>query len=205
MTAREAVQLSAAALMQVAMQQGPGEFHPLNVSNRLLLQSLWETLHNTPMGLWSEETRALSSPIIRDVLTLSNSRRVLASCGGGRLPVPPGPVWRSRGCWPQAAGTATQLRDLLASIFLDTLPMAAPLAIPAAAFTSSTGHPPPGVITDGAGCLGGGLRLFQAANTPSLQIMPWSVTLAQRARRCTMTCSTELGAASPIVLGLRPP
>jgi hypothetical protein len=38
---------------------------------------------------------------------------VLASSGDGRLPVPPGPVWRSWGCWPQAAGMATQLRDLL--------------------------------------------------------------------------------------------
>jgi hypothetical protein len=44
MAARKAVaaQLSAAALIQVAMRQGPSEFSPSNGPNRPLLQSLWE-------------------------------------------------------------------------------------------------------------------------------------------------------------------
>jgi hypothetical protein len=66
MTAGEAgaAQLSAAALTQAAMRHGPGEFHPI----RPHLQSLWEILHDDAAGLWPEETRALTSPVICDVL-----------------------------------------------------------------------------------------------------------------------------------------
>jgi hypothetical protein len=44
MAARKSVaaQLSAAALIQVAMRQGPSEFSPSNGPNRPLLQSVWE-------------------------------------------------------------------------------------------------------------------------------------------------------------------
>jgi hypothetical protein len=70
MTPREAVaaQLSAAALAQVATRQGPREFCAFDGPNCPLLQSLWQILDDDAAGLWPEETRALSSPVIRDVL-----------------------------------------------------------------------------------------------------------------------------------------
>jgi hypothetical protein len=53
MTAWEAAQLSAAALMQVATRQGPSKFLPFDGPDRLLLlQSLWETLHNAAVNRW---------------------------------------------------------------------------------------------------------------------------------------------------------
>jgi hypothetical protein len=70
MTAREAgaAQLSAAALTQAAMRHGPGEFRPFDGPILPHLQSLWEILHGGAAGLWPEETRALNSPLICDVL-----------------------------------------------------------------------------------------------------------------------------------------
>jgi hypothetical protein len=65
-TAREVVdtQLSVAGLTQAAMRKGPSKFRPSVGPNRgrLLLQSLWETLHYAATGLWPEDTRALSFP-----------------------------------------------------------------------------------------------------------------------------------------------
>jgi hypothetical protein len=60
MTAWEAAQLSAAALMQVATRQGPSKFLPFDGPDRLLLQSLWETLHNAAVDRWR---RTHSAPL----------------------------------------------------------------------------------------------------------------------------------------------
>jgi hypothetical protein len=70
MTARKAgaAQLSAAALTQAIMRQGPGEFRPFDGFIHPRLQSPWEILHDDAAGLWPEETRALTSPAIRNVL-----------------------------------------------------------------------------------------------------------------------------------------
>jgi hypothetical protein len=80
MTAREAgaAHLSAAALTQAAMQHGPSECRPFDGSIRSRLQSLWEILHADAAGLWPEETRALTSPIIR--IVLPSAQREYSCC-----------------------------------------------------------------------------------------------------------------------------
>jgi hypothetical protein len=92
MTAREAgaAQLSAAALTQAAMRQGPDEFRPFDGSLRPRLQSLWGILNDDAAGLWPEETRALTSPVIHDVLPSAQREYLRCAAAGAFLPVPPG-------------------------------------------------------------------------------------------------------------------
>jgi hypothetical protein len=141
LTAREAgaAQLSAAALTQATMRKGPGEFRPFDGSIRLRLQSLWEILHYDAAGLWQEETCALTSPVIRDVLpsTQCEHSRCAAACAFQSL----------LDCFGAAGGAGLKSQARLrscasrpASIFLDTLPMAAPLTISDVAFASGMRH-----------------------------------------------------------------
>jgi hypothetical protein len=155
MTPREVVaaQLSAAALTQVAMGQGPSEFRPFPGPNRPLLQSLWEILHDDAAGLWPEEACALSSPVVHNVLP-SAQREYLRHAAPGAFKSLPD-CFCAAG--PAGLNSQAQLRSCAirpASIFLDTLPMAAPLAISYAAFTSGMHHC---LATDAAGCPSGGL------------------------------------------------
>jgi hypothetical protein len=88
-----------------------------------------------------------------------------------------------RFCADGAAGLKSKARQLCscasrsASTFLDTLPMADPLTISDAAFTSGMRHRlglsqmPPGALVVACDCLAG-------RPPPSLQTMPWSATLA---------------------------
>jgi hypothetical protein len=84
MTARMAgaAQLSAAALTQAAMRHGPGEFRPFDGSIRPRLQSLWEILHADAAHLWPEETRALTSSVIRNVLPSAQREYSLCAAAG---------------------------------------------------------------------------------------------------------------------------
>jgi hypothetical protein len=142
MTAQEAVaaQLSAAALTQVAMRQGLSDFRPFDSSNRLLLlPSLCETLHDAATKLWSEEIRALSFTVICDFLPLAQREYTYHAAAGAFQSL------LDLFYAPGAAGLKSQARlsscdSRSASIFLDTLPMAAPLTIPDAAFTSGMRH-----------------------------------------------------------------
>jgi hypothetical protein len=183
MTAREAgaAQLSVAALTQATMRQGPGEFRPFDSSIRPRLQSLWEIVHDDAAGLWPEETRALTSPVIRDVLP--SAKREYSHCAAA------GAFQTLLDSFGAAGAAGLKLQAQLrccasrpASIFLDTLPMATPLTISDAAFVSSMRHRlglsqmPPGAPMVACDCA--------EQPTPPLplpQTMPWSVTRAQRA------------------------
>jgi hypothetical protein len=134
-----AAQLSAAALTQAAMRQGPGEFRTFDGSLRPCLQSMWEILRDDAAGLWPEETRTLTSPIIRDVLPSAQRKHSRCAAAGAFQSL------LGRFCAAGAAGLKAQARlrscaSRPASIFLDTLPMAAPLTISDAAFASGMRH-----------------------------------------------------------------
>jgi hypothetical protein len=139
------------------MRQGPSEFRPFDSPNRPLLQSFWEILHDAAAGLWPEETRALNSPVIRDLLPPAQgeySRHAAAGTFQSLL---------DRSCAAGSAGHESQARlrscaSRPASIFLDTLPMAAPLTISDIAFTSGMRHRvglsqmPPGTLVMACDC-----------------------------------------------------
>jgi hypothetical protein len=141
MTAQEAgaAQLSAAALTQSAMRQGPGKFRAFDGSIHPRLQTLWKILHDDAASLWPEEAHALTYPVINDVLPSSQSEYLRCAAAG---------AFQSLLHSLEAAGAAglksqAQLRSCAShpvSIFLDTLAKAAPLTILNAAFASRMRH-----------------------------------------------------------------
>jgi hypothetical protein len=75
------------------MRKGLSQFRPFDGPNRPLLQSFWEILHDAAGGLWPDARSQIHRhPRCAPISTT----RVLAPCSGRRLPVPPGPVPRSR-------------------------------------------------------------------------------------------------------------
>jgi hypothetical protein len=99
----------------------------------LHLQMLLETLHNSANGLWPEETHTLSSAVVNNMLPLPQRKHSRHEVAG---------AFKALLNWLESAGAVglkpqVRLRSCVsrsASIFLDTLPMPAPLTISDAAF-----------------------------------------------------------------------
>jgi hypothetical protein len=115
------------------LDDGPSGFRPFVLPQCLHLQMLLEALHNSANGLWPEETHTLRSAVVHNMLPLQKRKHSRYEVAG---------AFEALLNWLGSAGAVglkpqVRLRSCVsrsASIFLDTLPMSAPLTISDAAF-----------------------------------------------------------------------
>jgi hypothetical protein len=134
----DAAYLAAAATTQLAMRGGPTLFRPFNEPSGEQLRSLWETLHDTAVGLWPPEDREASPDtmgIIAEAQRALSRHSTQARADALLASFPPGTEHGKR-----ARARLLSCVRRLASAWLDTLPLSRALELKSGEFHTGLRH-----------------------------------------------------------------